>query len=75
MTIKDEQAAFYEGKLREIAARHEVDLLARPPHGWRVYRGGVMVDFWPRTGTWRTPTGTKQGTGYRSMLDYLGVKE
>ena len=64
----------YTAKLEELAKSKTVDLLAIGPYGVRVYRGAVMVDFWPRTGTWRTPDGVKRGKGLSGMLDYLGVK-
>ena len=75
MSMKQEQEKMYGTRLVALAEAKVIDLLPQGDHGFRVFCGGRTVDYWPGTGSWRTPTGSMSGKGYQSLLAFLDVKE
>ena len=71
---RDQRERVFDAAIARLALRG-VTIRSLGEYGWRLTVGTQTVDYWPRTGTWRTPRGETQGHGWAAMLDFLGVSE
>jgi len=60
-----------EAKLAKLVVSGRADATPLGEYGWRIVSGDMTIDFWPRTGRWRTPRGEMDGRGWRSLLTAL----
>jgi hypothetical protein len=67
------QEPIYEAKLARLVVAGACDAIPIGDYGWRITAGRRVVDYWPRTGIWRTADGTKQSHGWPRLLRYLNL--
>lgn len=71
MTMKAERLARYSTKLVALDAAKKIGLFKQGDYGYRIHSGPFVVDFWPGTGSWRTPTGSVEGRGWNTLMRML----
>lgn len=71
----DVREPLYRQRVAALVARGAVTVRALDQYGLRLEAPERIADYWPRTGTWRTPDGRTSGNGWRSLLKYLDVIE
>ena len=68
---RDRMEPIDEAKLAKLVAAGQADATPLGEYGWRIVAGPQTIDFWPRTGRWRTPNGKVEGRGWRSLVRAL----
>jgi hypothetical protein len=72
---RDEVQRGHEDKLARLVALGQCDARPRGQYSWRIVtrEPPQEVDFWSRTGRWRTPDGRREGQGWHTLLAFLRI--